>query len=429
MANAVVGVDLGSSSARAVAIDRTGRVLADGAARYEGAAAWPRGHADPFALLDAFERATARLGLAYDAVAVGGQSPTTVRTDGRDALTCLHAAGIELDPTAQHREQLRVLEEECAGVEPMQLWDWVLVQLGAPRGQGRWPGDPELPGYGPTITTGAVAGEANGTHGVPPGTLLVPGAQDAYLAFWAAGIDEAGRALDPGGRTGGLGVAVAAGARPDDMFALPAAARGIDIVGGPVSAHGLVVDWWAQMTGHTVDELLALAADVPPGARGVLALPYLEGERAPRWDRRLRAELVGLSSDTGPADVARALLESTAYGLAHIARELEARGVHTSTLVVGGSPARSTLWCEIKAAVLEVPVEVTSYPELASYGAALAAGAALGWWPAPGQGGAGDWPRPGIRVITPLPDAVYRDRYRQFVELGDDAVRRLARCS
>jgi xylulokinase len=179
------------------------------------------------------------------------------------------------------------------------------------------------------------------------------------------------------------------------------------------------------MTGTTVDELLALAAKVSPGANGVLALPYLEGERAPRWNRDLRAELVGLGSDTGKAEVARALLEGTAYGLAHIARELEARGVSTRTLVVGGSPARSQLWCEIKASVLGVPVEVSTYPELASYGAALAAGAAAGWWSAPGAGRAGDWPRPEVRVIFPEPCDAYRVGYRRFVELGDAAVRRL----
>jgi len=61
----------------------------------------------------------------------------------------------------------------------------------------------------------------------------------------------------------------------------------IDIVGGPVTAHGLAVEWWARTTGRTIDSLLVEAAAVEAGAGGLLALPYFEGERAPRWNRSL----------------------------------------------------------------------------------------------------------------------------------------------
>jgi sugar (pentulose or hexulose) kinase len=426
---AAIGVDLGSSSARAIALDGDGTVVGGASAAYDGAETWSAGHGDPRAWLRAFETVVAELITTVEpaAVAVGGQSPTTVLQTGADAITCLHPAGATLDPHAQHGEQYAVLRSTHHDVRPMQLWDWVLAQCGAPPMQGRWPGDPPLTDYGEVIATGRTVGTAGGTGVVPKGTPLVPGAQDAYLAFWAAGIDEPGRGLDPGGRTGGLGVAVGLGSRPADMFAMPSAAAGVDIVGGPVSAHGLIMDWWAATTGRSVTELLELAATVPPGAAGVHALPYLEGERAPRWNRELRAELYGITSRTGPGEVARALLESTAYGVAHIARELAAHGVPLHTLVVGGSPARSPLWCAIKASVLEVPVEVPEVSELAAYGAALAAGAAIDWWPAPGAGRAGDWPRPATHVIEPEPCDTYRTGYRRFVALGDAAVARLAR--
>jgi sugar (pentulose or hexulose) kinase len=292
--------------------------------------------------------------------------------------------------------------------------------------QSRWPGDPPLDGYGEVVATGRAVGEADGTCGVPAGTPLAGGAQDAYLACWAAGTVVPGRALDPGGRTGGLAVAVDAGRRPAGLYAMPSAAPGVDLVGGPVAAHGLMVEWLARTLGRRESELLALAADVPAGARGVLVLPYLEGERAPRWRRELRAEVVGLGSEHGPPELARAVLEGAAYGLAHIAAELAADGVGIDVLLCGGSPARSELWCQIKADVLGVPVEVPTETDLAAYGAALAAGAVAGWWPAPGEGGAGSWPCIPTRTLAPDPRGAYADGYDRFVALGDAAVARLA---
>ena len=408
----VVGVDLGSSSARALAVDRDGMVRGSSRAPYPAAETWPAGRAEPAAFEAAVRAALDGLRIEPAAICIGGQSPTTVPADGGGlAVTCRHPAGAEGDPVAQHRAQWDVLGRD---VEPRQLWDWVLERLGAEPHQGRWPGDPALDGYGAVRDTGTVVGATAG------GAPLVAGAQDAYLGFWAGGTDVPGRGLDPGGRTGGLAVAVAAGARPDGMYALASAARRVDIVGGPVNGHGLMVEWLASLTGRPVDELLALAAKAEPGAGGVTVLPYLEGERAPRWNRALRAQVAGLTNRTGLPELARAVLEASAYGLAHIAAGLRDAGVAIDVVVCGGSPARSRLWCGIKAAVLEVPVEVPSEPDLAAYGAALGAGAGIGWWPAPGRGESGSWPRPAMERIEPEPSPAYRDGYRRFVELGDE---------
>jgi sugar (pentulose or hexulose) kinase len=123
--------------------------------------------------------------------------------------------------------------------------------------------------------------------------------------------------------------------------------------------------------------------------------------------------------------VTRALLEAAAFGLGHIARNLAASGIAMDWLVCSGGPSRSPLWNRIKAAVLEVKVEVPSFPQMSAYGAALAGGAAVGWWPRPGEGGAGDWPMPESEVIDPEPLAVYRAGLDRFIARGDEAVARL----
>lgn len=426
-APAVVGVDVGTGSARALALAADGSVLGRASAPFAGREAWPPGRADQRSWQAGLEDVLQRLAVAAPvALAIGSQSPTTVPFDDRLALTVRHPAGITGSPVEQHHAQRDVLFEQAGEAIPVsQLWDWLLTRLGAPHGQSRWPGDDALDGYGARFDTGAVVGEADGSWGVPAGTPLVGGAQDAYLAFWAGGTDEPGRGVDPGGRTGGLAVAIPSGSRPEGMYALAGAAKGVDLVGGPVAAHGLMLDWLAGLCGRTPEELVELAASVEAGAEGVLVLPYLEGERAPRWNRELRAEIVGLGSEHGVGHLARAVLEGTSYGLAHVAEDLRAAGVPMEVVVCGGSPARSLLWCQIKASVLGVPVEVPEEPDLAAYGAALAAGAGAGWWPRPGEGAAGSWPRPLTTTVEPVAEPAYRSGYERFIALGDAAVARL----
>ena len=196
---------------------------------------------------------------------------------------------------------------------------------------------------------------------------------------------------------------------------------GVYIVGGPTAAHGAMLDWWTRITGRDIGTLLDAAANAPAGADGLIVLPFFEGERAPRWNLGLRAEMIGLHLGHDVGSVTRAMLEATAYGLAHIARGLDEQGVMLTRLVCSGGPSRSRLWSQIKADVLEVPVDVTAYPQMSAFGAALGAGAAAGWWPRPGAGGADDWPLPEVETIDPNPQDLYRENVKRFIELGDAA--------
>jgi xylulokinase len=306
----------------------------------------------------------------------------------------------------------------------------MITRLGGEPGfQSVWPGMQPLAGFGDPIAVGAVAGTSSGGSGIPAGIPLIPGCHDALLAAWSSGIDTAGKGFDPGGATGGLGVAVAAPPRDADLAgaALPAAVAGLAIVGGPVAAHGSMMSWWEQVTGADMDALIATAAAVPPGSHGVMVLPFFEGERAPRWNPDLRATIFGLQLDHGTAVITRALLEAAAFGLAHIARDLAARGVRLDRVVASGRPARIPLQNAIKAAVLEVPLDIPDCEQMAAYGAALAAGAGVGWWPRPGEGGPGSWPIPAMTTVEPEPSPVYRAAVDRFIELGDEAEARLRR--
>ena len=128
MSAVVVGVDLGTGGARAVALAPGGDVELWMYEPFEGALSWPPGRADPAAWLDGLGRLLGRVdesGLEIAAVGVGGQSPTTVPLAGRGgaataamAATCRHPAGNGLGRTEHHLAQLEFLYVGEAEYEP-----------------------------------------------------------------------------------------------------------------------------------------------------------------------------------------------------------------------------------------------------------------------------------------------------------------------
>jgi xylulokinase len=124
----------------------------------------------------------------------------------------------------------------------------------------------------------------------------------------------------------------------------------------------------------TFDALTAAAATCPAGADGVTFLPYLQGERTPHADPDARAAFVGLALEHDRATLARAVLEGVAYGLRDSLELLRALGVEATSARVSGGGARSRLWLEIVSSVLELPLELTAVEEGSAYGAALLAG-------------------------------------------------------
>lgn len=421
----VAGVDVGSSGARAVAITRDGVVVASAAASHP-MRDLPLGEVDAAVLLRSAVDAVAGLGVHPQAIGIGGQGPTTVASTGERALSFRHPAGTEGGMAGQEEGQAEALRDLVSGpFEPRQLWDWLAARIGGRSDlQSVWPGSKPHPGFGDPVPVGTPFGLTSAGQ-LPAGIPVIPGCNDAFMTAWASGIDTPGKAFDPGGTTGGLGVAAAVAEHPGmAAFGMAGHVPGVVIVGGPVAAHGAMMSWWSEVTGRSVPDLIAEAEEVPPGAHGVLVLPFFEGERAPRWNPDLRAEVLGLHLDHGRPVVTRALLESAAYGLAHIARTLAAQGVGLDRVVCSGGPARSRLWTAIKADVLEVPVDIPDCDQMAAYGAALVAGAGAGWWPRPGEGTAGDWPTPVMTVIDPHPLDVYRKNVDRFIALGDEAERR-----
>ncbi|HZT15474.1 MAG TPA: xylulokinase [Gaiellaceae bacterium] len=148
-------------------------------------------------------------------------------------------------------------------------------------------------------------------------------------------------------------------------------------MGVMLSAAGSL-QWLRGVVGGELGSLVEEAAAWPPGAEGLLFQPYLTGERTPHADPDARAAFAGLTVRHDRGALVRAVLEGVAYGLRDSLELLRAVGVEADRGRVSGGGARSALWTEIAATVLGLPLERTAVDEGAAFGAALLAGVRAG---------------------------------------------------
>jgi xylulokinase len=179
------------------------------------------------------------------------------------------------------------------------------------------------------------------------------------------------------------------------------------LMGVMLSAAGSL-RWLRETLGAGVayDVLTEEAGGWEPGAEGLLFAPYLTGERTPHADPDARAAFVGLGVRHDRGALARAVLEGVAFGLRDSLDLVSELGGRPRTGRVSGGGARSQLWLEIVASVLDLPLEVCRVDEGAAYGAALLGGVAGGVFADARQ--AVEACVTVTRVIEPRPDWVER---------------------
>jgi xylulokinase len=144
-------------------------------------------------------------------------------------------------------------------------------------------------------------------------------------------------------------------------------------MGVMLSAAGSLA-WLRDVLGAGYEALDAEAARWEPGAEGLLFAPYLAGERTPHADPDARGAFTGLSLRHDRGALARSVLEGVAFGLRDSLELLRGLGVQPTLGRVSGGGARSDLWLRIVASVLQLPLERMESEEGSAYGAALLAG-------------------------------------------------------
>lgn len=152
---------------------------------------------------------------------------------------------------------------------------------------------------------------------------------------------------------------------------------------GALLAAGLALRWLRdQVFGLDAPDAYARmttwAADAPPGAQGLLFLPYLVGDRTPHMDPQTRGAFLGLTLQHGRAALVRAVLEGVsmaAYDAFCVPAEL---GASPGRIVLAGGGASSPLWRQMIADIFGAPVQPLAAGEQSALGAALLAGSGLG---------------------------------------------------
>ncbi len=439
-----IGIDIGTTSVKAVAADGAGRVVATsrvphglrasraGELAHDAAEAWHHG------VRAALAAVLAEADLDVVAVEVAAMVPSLCAVDGdgvpiSDGLLYGDSRGrpaggdvTEADPS-QSGELVRFLgwlvehHPDAAGYWPAQavanaalsgtgaidttvamttlpLFDFRSWDAEVAQGAGL-----DDVGRLPRIVVGA---EAAGTVAAAGGAPLGGGTIDALGEQLVAGADEVGDVLVILGSTLIVWAVIPEWREADGLWTVPHTAPGKSLIGGPSNAGGLFLNW--------ADRLLAPNATPVDPARVPVWQPYLRGERVPFHDPDRRASLHDLDIGMGAAAARRAAHEASGFAVRHL---LDLGSVDARRIVATGGGVRDAAWVQSVADATGLPVDVVAVPEGGALGAAWLARGIAGL-EAPGATGAA-WARTGRRV-EPDPGAAphVAARYGRYRELA-----------
>jgi xylulokinase len=246
----------------------------------------------------------------------------------------------------------------------------------------------EIPrGWLPTVfegpqVTGNITSAAAATTRLPAGLPVAAGGGDNAAAAVGNGIVREGLISSSIG-TSGVVFADSETLRIEPHGRLHAFCHAIPgryhLMGVTLSAGGSL-RWWRDASGSGLDyeALSALAATAPPGSEGLVFLPYLTGERTPHLDPVARGAFVGLNLRHSQAHLTRAVMEGVTYSLKDCLDLMVALGIPVTEVRATGGGARSPMWRQLQADVFGLPVHRTLIEEGPAFGAALLAGVASG---------------------------------------------------
>ncbi|HUQ78535.1 MAG TPA: FGGY-family carbohydrate kinase [Patescibacteria group bacterium] len=260
---------------------------------------------------------------------------------------------------------------------------------------------------------GRVHAAAAALTGIPEGTPVIAGTIDAWAEALSAGVRDPGDTMLMYGTTMFI-VEVARSFRPETgLWSTQGMFEGTSSYAAGLSTSGGLTVWLRDIVGQDFETLIGEAAATPPGAGGLVVLPYFGVARSPIFDPGARGAIFGLTLSHGRGHLYRALLEGTAYEVRHNLEVMADAGAGSDQLTAVGGGTKSELWTQLVSDVTGLPQVVPTITIGASYGDAMLAGDGAGLvadsraWNAP------------ARTLQPDPRARagYDDLYRVYRSL------------
>lgn len=435
-----LGLDLGTTNAKAALYDGQGKLIGAQTVAYPTAYSEPGGAEQRLAdWTDALTQACRQLmstsgDRAYNLVAIGlsAHGPGVVLLDEQGQLL-LPTSPIWQDTrcTVQGEALLASLGRAWTGLHlarnsfPAQL-KWTQERYPAQAAQARyalgikdylvywltgalvtepsqvagglvwWPELMAASGWGvdqlpPVKPATAVVGQVRSTLvdvlGLPAPLPVVSGLADGAAATLSMGARHTNQAVLTLATSGVIRVVGDQAVDParqhtHNLFCWPYL-EGRWITGGHIKAAGTALQWLQGLltptaTEASLDHLLAQAAASPVGSRGVVFLPYLLGRGSPQADEKAKGAFLGLSLGHGVSDLTRAVLEGVAFAYRDVLDDFVAMGHGITELHISGGGAASSLWRQILADVLQRPL--VYYSADSTLGAAMVATIGVGYY-------------------------------------------------
>lgn len=264
--------------------------------------------------------------------------------------------------------------------------------------------------------------------GLAEGTPIITGTADAAAEAISAGLANVGDLMVMYGSSIFFILRTPRFYVTPSFWAAHFLEKGTYVLTGGMSTSGSLTKWFRDQFAplevqgekgggeNAYAALARLAANSPPGANGLIVLPYFSGERTPLLDPDAKGVLFGLGLHHTRADVYRAMLESVGFGIRHNIDVMKEQGAEPKRILAVGGGTHNPLWMQIVSDIAGIEQHIPAQQIGASYGDAFLAGVGVGLFS--GTADASRWVKTG-QVVRPDSAAhrKYEDYYRLYREL------------